>query len=216
VILSVETLSRLCRTSPGSDKSATVVDPTTTSPRLHLKQPKADVSKRPPLSDADEMASRSVSTPIWKLSLTVKTDGVALVRRLTRLPTRRERPSHCQAREPCRSGHQSWLRAGLWVRDSTAGPAATGTRRLAGPRREAQDELGCGERSPRPSGAPAGSICAALREALKAATVLIEGDDPRIKHCRASHLAACGHTVLPKIGPVIALRRRTDYQSPDC
>jgi hypothetical protein len=26
-----------------------------------------------------------------------------------------------------------------------AGPAATGTRRLAGPRREAQDELGCGE-----------------------------------------------------------------------
>ena len=26
------------------------------------------------------------------------------------------------------------------------GPAATGTRRLAGPRREAQDELGCGER----------------------------------------------------------------------
>jgi hypothetical protein len=102
VILSVETLSRLCRTSPGSDKSATVVDPTTTSPRRHLKQPKADVSKRPPLSDADEMASRSVSTPIWKLSLTVKTDGVALVRRLTRLPTRRERPSHCQARQ--RSG----------------------------------------------------------------------------------------------------------------
>src|ERR1700675_783754 len=84
---------------------------------------------------------------------------------------------------PCRSGHQSWLRAGLWVRDWTAGPAATGTRRLAGPRREAQDELGCGERvAPRPSGAPAGSICAALREALKAATVLIEGDDPRIKH----------------------------------
>jgi hypothetical protein len=31
----------------------------------------------------------------------------------------------------------------------------------------------------RPSGAPAGSICAALREALKAATVLFEGDDPR-------------------------------------
>jgi hypothetical protein len=26
----------------------------------------------------------------------------------------------------------------------TAGPAATGTRRLAAPRREAQDELGCG------------------------------------------------------------------------
>jgi hypothetical protein len=37
----------------------------------------------------------------------------------------------------------------------------------------------------------------------------------RRTHCRASHLAACGHTVLPKIGPVIALRRRTDYQSPD-
>ena len=36
-------------------------------------------------------------------------------------------------------------------------------------------------------------------------------NNPRIKHCRASHLAACGHTVLPKIGPVIALRRRTDY-----
>jgi hypothetical protein len=34
----------------------------------------------------------------------------------------------------------------------------------------------------------------------------------RRTHCRASHLAACGHTVLPKIGPVIALRRRTDYQ----
>src|SRR6202166_2248237 len=50
------------------------------------------------------------------------------------------------APEPCRSGHQSWLRAGLWVRDWTAGPAATGTRRLAGPRREAQDELGSGER----------------------------------------------------------------------
>jgi CubicO group peptidase (beta-lactamase class C family) len=29
-------------------------------------------------------------------------------------------------------------------------------------------------------------------------------NNPRIKHCRASHLAACGHTVLPKIGPVIA------------
>ena len=40
-------------------------------------------------------------------------------------------------------------------------------------------------------------------------------NNPRIKHCRASHLAACGHTVLPKIGPVIALRRRTDYQSPN-
>src|SRR5580704_17145320 len=37
-------------------------------------------------------------------------------------------------------------------------------------------------------------------------------NNSRIKHCRASHLAACGHTVLPKIGPVIALRRRTDYQ----
>ena len=37
-------------------------------------------------------------------------------------------------------------------------------------------------------------------------------NNPRIKHCRASHLAACGHMVLPKIGPVIALRRRTDYQ----
>ena len=37
-------------------------------------------------------------------------------------------------------------------------------------------------------------------------------NNPRTKHCRASHLAACGHTVLPKIGPVIALRRRTDYQ----
>ena len=62
-----------------------------------------------------------------------------------------------------------------------AGPAATGTRRLAGPRREAQDELGCGENTRgRPaSGAPAGSIFAALREALKAATVLFEGDDPR-------------------------------------
>jgi hypothetical protein len=31
----------------------------------------------------------------------------------------------------------------------------------------------------RPSGDPAGSICAALREALKAATVLFEGDVPR-------------------------------------
>jgi len=31
----------------------------------------------------------------------------------------------------------------------------------------------------RPSGAPAGSICAALRETLKPATVLFEGDDPR-------------------------------------
>jgi hypothetical protein len=31
----------------------------------------------------------------------------------------------------------------------------------------------------RPSGAPAGSICAALRESLKPATVLFEGDDPR-------------------------------------
>ena len=101
---------------------------------------------------------------------------------------------------------------GAAVPFGAAVPAATGTRRLAGPRREAQDELGCGERGARPSGAPAGSICAALREALKAATVLIEGDDPRIKHCRASHLAACGHTVLPKIGPVIALRRQTDYQ----
>src|SRR6202140_1530209 len=40
-------------------------------------------------------------------------------------------------------------------------------------------------------------------------------NNPRIKHCRASHLAACGHTVLPKIGPVIAFRRRTDYQSPN-
>jgi FG-GAP-like repeat len=50
-----------------------------------------------------------------------------------------------------------------------AGPAATGTRRLAGPRREAQDELGCGENAgARPSGAPAGSICAALREAPQA------------------------------------------------
>ena len=49
-----------------------------------------------------------------------------------------------------------------------AGPAATGTRRLAGPRREAQDELGCGERVARPSGAPVGSICAALREAPQA------------------------------------------------
>ena len=29
------------------------------------------------------------------------------------------------------------------------------------------------------AGAPAGSICAALREALKPATVLFEGDDPR-------------------------------------
>src|ERR1700686_2237285 len=38
-------------------------------------------------------------------------------------------------------------------------------------------------------------------------------NNPRIKHCRASHLAACGYTVLPKIGPVIALR--TDYQSPN-
>jgi hypothetical protein len=34
----------------------------------------------------------------------------------------------------------------------------------------------------------------------------------RRTHCRASHLATCGHTVLPKIGPVIALHRRTDYQ----
>jgi hypothetical protein len=32
-------------------------------------------------------------------------------------------------------------------------------------------------------------------------------NNPRIKHCRARHLAACGHTVLPKIDPVIALRR---------
>ena len=72
---------------------------------------------------------------------------------------------------------------GAAVHSGAAGPAATGTRRLAGPRREAQDELGCGEkRVAQPSGAPAGSICAALREALKAATVLIEGDDPRIKH----------------------------------
>src|SRR6202045_2335588 len=37
-------------------------------------------------------------------------------------------------------------------------------------------------------------------------------NNPRLKHCRASHLAAGGHTVLPKIGPVIALHRRTDYQ----
>jgi hypothetical protein len=32
---------------------------------------------------------------------------------------------------------------------------------------------------------------------------------------RVTALAACGHTVLPKIGPVIALLRRTDYQSPN-
>src|ERR1700680_977109 len=37
-------------------------------------------------------------------------------------------------------------------------------------------------------------------------------NNPRKKLCRPSRLAACGHTVLPKIGPVIALRRRTDYQ----
>jgi hypothetical protein len=33
--------------------------------------------------------------------------------------------------------------------------------------------------------------------------------------CRASHLAACGRTVFTENRPVIALRRRTDYQSPN-
>src|SRR5450755_953875 len=56
--------------------------------------------------------------------------------------------------EPCRSGHQSWLRAGLWRR-ARRRPAPEGSQ---GRGREAQDELGCG-RGRRPSGAPAGSIC---------------------------------------------------------
>jgi hypothetical protein len=46
-------------------------------------------------------------------------------------------------------------------------PAPEGSQGRA---REAQDELGCGENTgvARPSGAPAGSICAALREAPQA------------------------------------------------
>jgi hypothetical protein len=112
-----------------------------------------------------------------------------------------------------------------------AGPAATGTRRLAGPRREAQDELGCGRgrpalgrtsgldmccaargpSSPRPYCSKA-TILGSLEPKELAVDRLGLTNNARIKHCRASHLAACGHTVLPKIGPVIALRRRTDYQ----
>ena len=112
-----------------------------------------------------------------------------------------------------------------------AGPAATGTRRLAGPRREAQDELGCGRgrpalgrtsgldmccaargpSSPRPYCSKA-TILGSLEPKELAVDRLGLTNNPRIKHCRASHLAACGHAVLPKIGPVIALRRRTDYQ----
>src|SRR5580704_1864233 len=45
--------------------------------------------------------------------------------------------------------------------------------------RGARPRMSWGAGAPGPSGAPAGSICAALREALKAATVLFEGDDPR-------------------------------------
>src|ERR1035438_4771296 len=113
-----------------------------------------------------------------------------------------------------------------------AGPAATGTRRLAGPRREAQDELGCGRGRPALGRTSGLDMCCAARgpssPRLYCSKATILGslepkelavdrlgltNNPRIKHCRASHLAACGHTVLPKIGPVIALRRRTDYQS---
>src|ERR1700674_2207572 len=66
--------------------------------------------------------------------------------------------------------HGEGMAAGnAWSCDpfGAAGPAATGTRRLAGARGAVA----------RPSGAPAGSICAALP--LKPATVLFEGDDPR-------------------------------------
>src|ERR1700693_2005647 len=62
-----------------------------------------------------------------------------------------------------------------------AGPAATGTRRLAGPRREAQDELGCGENkgSPGPRAHQRARYVLRCARPLKPATVLFEGDDPR-------------------------------------
>src|SRR6202162_6688109 len=92
-----------------------------------------------------------------------------------------------------------------------AGPAATGTRRLAGPRREAQDELGCGENQgspgprahqraryvlrcarpsrPRPYCSKA-TILGSLEPRELAVDRLGLTNNPLIKHCRASHLVA--------------------------
>src|ERR1700693_1896279 len=36
-------------------------------------------------------------------------------------------------------------------------------------------------------------------------------NNPRIKHCRASHLAACGHTVLPKIGAIYVVEPAINF-----
>jgi hypothetical protein len=64
--------------------------------------------------------------------------------------------------------------------DYGGGPGgATGTRRLAGPRREAQDELGCGRGRPALGRTSGLDMCCAARGPLKPATVLFEGDDPR-------------------------------------
>jgi uncharacterized membrane protein HdeD (DUF308 family) len=75
---------------------------------------------------------------------------------------------------PCTAGN-------AWSCDpfGAAGPAATGTRRLAGPRREVQDELGCGEGSPGPQAHQRARYVLRCARPLKPATVLFEGDDPR-------------------------------------
>jgi hypothetical protein len=86
----------------------------------------------------------------------------------------------------------------------TGVPSSSVTRRHAGP----QDD--CSGR-PNPF-LDAGSPAPFASAGPPAVDRLGLTNNPRIKHCRASHLAACGHTVLPKIGPVIALRRQTDYQ----